>query len=33
MLADSLTQFMVKNWKDWFLVVGPDNEDKDLRMH
>ena len=31
MLADSLTQFMVKkNWKDWFLVVGPDNEDKDF---
>ncbi len=29
MLADALTQYLVKkNWKKWFLVTGPDKNDK-----
>ena len=29
MLSDALTQFLLKkNWKKWFLVVGPDESDK-----
>ena len=31
MLADSLTQYLVKKkWKDWFLVVGADEKDKEF---
>ncbi len=31
MLADSLTQYLVKKkWKNWFLIIGPEKEDKDF---